>query len=361
MDYTIESLQFQLNSEREYSRILFEQMERESSFMMRCIENMVVITEAEEVSKTNNEEKKGFFQRIIDFIRKLFGIFEEKVIKVVNRDKQWLEDNSEKLQSMDYSGIEIEEIIPFWQYDVTKMANDFTNRLNKAKEIPAIYSKMDGGDNKAIHKKYFSDFYADDQQPIADGFKNKFRTGKPETPKYVSLSGEELKNKVLNTFKPYCMSYRQEIKSKINDLSDKLISNIQLITKELERRKSVSESYCLLEGLTFNESLICMENYSVLLEEKTEADNNSSEKSDNENDSKKNEDKINPTSIKVSKSKSKEEMDTKNKLKNKGDTKLKAMQTYYGIMQTMLSAIYTVAEETYTVYINVMKKIVESD
>jgi hypothetical protein len=62
-------------------------MEIESDFIMTCLENGIIILEAD-----NDVGKKSLWQRIKEFFAEIFGIFKEKVMGIYESNKRWMDD-----------------------------------------------------------------------------------------------------------------------------------------------------------------------------------------------------------------------------------------------------------------------------
>lgn len=141
-------------------------MERESDFILSCLESMSIVMEAE---TTNDNDKRNFFEKIIDFIKKIFGVFTEKTKTLFKNNKEWLDDNIPKLDHMDYSGLEI-ELLPYWVMNTSKMESAAKQILDKMNKEMRNVNPDRHKDMENVKNDIFAQ-YLDEEDSLAGGFK----------------------------------------------------------------------------------------------------------------------------------------------------------------------------------------------
>lgn len=349
MDYCLETLNFHHEMTRQLNDILFEQMERESEFIISSLENMmIVVNEAVQ----DNQKKRSIFQRIIDFIKRIFQTFTDKVKSLFTTNKKWLEENVSKLEKLDYDGLEV-TIVPFWTYNDSK-AKEVDNITKNA--IRALVNNPGEADKykdlEDMKQKLFNK-YLDENGDLANGLKNFYRTGNSKTVKPVTLKNNDLKNKIIQDFIPYCNNYQARTKV-ISDLIREVENEIKLV-ENMINKKSVNEAFCLVEDCYLHETeLSYCPNYIV-----TEAENQQS-KEDKPAEQKSNENKTSPTKVEVKDFGNKETLARKDEYDKMNSKQLTMVKNLLQIKQTNIAALMTVMEERYSVYIKTMKQILST-
>lgn len=347
MDYCLETLNFHYEMTRQLNDVMFEQMEKESEFIISSLENMmIVVNEAVQ----DPQKKKNIFTRIIEFIKRIFRAFTEKAKSLFNTNKKWLEENAPKLKKLNYDGLEL-TIVPFWLFNVNKakeIDNISANVFRKLRNDPSEAEKYKDLDD--MKQKLFNKF-SDENGDLTNGLKNLFRTGNPKTVKPVTLKNKELKNKVINEFIPYCMNYLSGPKF-VSDQIKKMENEIKLVENIMDK-KSINESYCLIEDCYFSETeLVYCGNYIV-----TEAENQSTEQNKPNQQTTNQNNNPSPTKVEVKDYGDKYAIKRKNEYEKFNSKQLTAIKNLLQIQQTIIAAAMTVMEEKYTVYMKSMKQI----
>lgn len=348
MNYTELTLSFQLEANREFQSILFEQMDRESDFILSCLESMVVTMEAVE----NGETKRNFFQKIIDFIKKLFGLFSEKAKTLIQSNKQWLDENADKLSKLNYDSLEI-QMIPFWN----RSSNDIIAEVNKilTKSTNSLKGNIDRfKDMKNVKEELFKE-YLDENGELTGGLKNNFRVGASKGPiKTVQLKDTDLKNRVVGEFVKYCQTYGSTVVPAITKLSNDITRVLDGIDKNIKTKSPVKESFCLVEGDIYsNTELVYCENFIVLEAEQPAED----KKPDSSNT---NDKKQSPTKVEVTDHGDKENAEKQDKLNSMSSTELTVAKNIAQVSHIAFSAALTVLEERNSAYMNAMKQILSA-
>jgi hypothetical protein len=348
MDYVQETLRFNHQINREFNDVVLEQMDYESDFILTVLEHMEVVTEASKMG----EKMKAIFQKVIDFLKKIFGLFTKKVKEIVDRDKQWLSQNKQALSQADYDGLEI-SMTPYW----TQSMNESQSVLNTLTDLDVNSSRLKtwtdvNKSTEEYRKKHMSKFI-DENGELASGLKNVFRVGKSQGPiKPVVIAENALKTQINNEFHKYCVGYQSNVvriaQQKTNDIERRLKTIIQ----EIERRdrQSVAESYVMVEDATYAETEVALcENFSVLMEAEQPA--SGSDK-----------DKQSPSKVTLTDEKKEEAKKNGESTSNadKGDAQLRFEKMLAGNAQMAVSAFLTVSEEKYSAYMNAMRQVVSA-
>jgi hypothetical protein len=350
MDYCFETLNFHHEMTRELNDVMFVQMEKESEFIISSLENMmVVVNEAVQ----DSQKKRNIFQRIIEFIKRIFQTFMNKVKSLFTTNKKWLEENASKLEKLNYDGLEV-TIVPFWTYNDIKakeVDNITKNTIRALINNPGEAEKYK--DLEDMKQKLFNK-YLDENGDLANGLKNFYRTGNSKSVKPVTLKNNELKNKIIQDFIPYCNNYQARTKV-INDLIREVENEIKLV-ENMINKKSVNEAYCLIEECYLNETeLVYCANYIV-----TEAENRPAKEENKPSQQNSNQDKTSPTKVEVKDFGNKETLERKDEYDKMNSKELTLLKNLLQIKQTNIAALMTVMEERYSVYIKTMKQILSA-
>lgn len=349
MDYCLETLNFHHEMTRQLNDIMFEQMERESEFIISSLENMMVIVN-EAIQDT--QKKRNIFQRIIDFIKRIFETFMNKVKSLFATNKKWLEENASKLEKLDYDGLEV-TIVPFWTYNDSKAREVDNITKNAIRALVNNPGEADKYENLEDMKQKLFNKYLDEDGDLANGLKNFYRTGNSKTVKPVTLKNNELKNKIIQDFIPYCNNYQARTKV-ISDLIREVENEIKLV-ENMINKKSVNEAFCLIEDCYLHETeLAYCPNYIV-----TEAENQPP-KEDKPAQQKSNDNKTSPTKVEVKDFGNKETLARKDEYDKMNSKQLTMVKNLLQIKQTNIAALMTVMEERYSVYIKTMKQILSA-
>lgn len=354
MDYTLETLNFHLEAAREFNSMLFEQMERESDFILSCLENMTVIMEA----TNNDEDKRNFFQKIIDFIKRLFGVFTEKAKNIVQTNQKWMDENFPKMDKFDFDGLEI-DMVPFWSMDVNNMSSEATKVMNKIQSVIKNNDAAKYKDMENVKTELFKE-YLDENGELAGGFKNFYRVGNARGPlKTVNLKGNELRTKVLGDFRAYCLGYKSTVIPAIKKLADTADQDFKRINDTLKRKQPTQESFCLVEDLPYSQTdLVYCENFVVLEAEQPAQDKKDDKPQQQNNDNK---DKpVSATKVQMTDHGSKENAEKQQELDGLSSDQLAFAKNVAQVSQISISAFMTVAEERFNAYLNATKQIVKA-
>lgn len=336
MDYTLEALEFQVESNRQFNEALLLEMQQESDFILSCMESLSIVAEA-----TNDPKKKqNIFKRIMEFLKKVLETFTQKAKTLVGGNKEWLNQNLPKLSKIDYSAIEI-SMVPFWNFKTSRMeseANLISNLIfNQMKSSSAQkYTKMEDVKQKVFNK------YLDENGDLAGGFKNFYRTGKATGPvKSVTLKGGQLKSVMTSEFASFVKNYETTVVPFLKNVSNRIDREFNVIDRKIEKveqekLKGTTESYFLIESAHFDQSSIA---YLPVME----ADNDDKKQS--------------PTKVEVVNHGTKEDMAKKEVVDGMTADELAYAKNLAHVAQTSIAALMTVFEERYNAYMNAIKAV----
>jgi hypothetical protein len=363
MNYSTQTLNFQLGIEKEFNEILMEQMHRESLYMRATLESMVVITEA--VSPDSAEKKIGIFTRIKEFIKRIFNLFTEKIKALTQSNKDWLESNKESFNKMNYSGLQL-EIIPFWDVDFKAKINEVKNAIDRLMDKSGTSDMhRDYKDIEAVKKGPFKN-YLDEDGDLANGAKNYFRVGKPDNKSVrpTSLAGDELKKRILNDFHPYCLNYATATFGEIKTLVDSVNKKLDFISNNLGEKQAAEpakESFCVIENALFSETNLMFATNMVVLEAEQPAANADATQTKTETTTTapaNANDKPKVSATKVTLQNNADDKTTKmnNNVNSLSTDDTMILKNIAQCVQTIAAAALTVAEERYTAYITAMRQ-----
>lgn len=355
MDYCLEATKAHIEFNKEYGNILFERMEKESDLIFSCLENDYHIILEEADNATDNTKTVSLWEKIKAFFAKLFGVFQEKVNSLFERNKKWMDDNFNKFDKLDYSNIKI-SLIPFWWDESLNKSKTISGQIeSKLRAIASNSKSLEQYKNTDSIKKDILKDYLDENGDLTNGLKNLYRVGNTKGPlKTVDIQGEKLKEQV-SEMKDYCFNYGKDATQYIKGLMNRAQNEIKVIEGMI--KTATTESFCLLENSFYSQSSISIcDNINVLLEEGN--DNQDQQQNTGNNNSKPKNPK--PTNVEVT--------DTSNKEENEKD---KVKETYKGlkedqlgfaksvmeIFQLNISALMTVMEERFNAYLNALKGI----
>lgn len=254
----------------------------ESSYIIECLENMKIVTEAEAEVKgsgdnntnTNNNDsnenktkKVGagikkiantVLQKIKEFLKKIKNIFKEKVTKLRERDLKWLNENKKAILNAKVDDLEVNV-----HNDYNETLQTMADRANKFDNAFAGMRLEDSSLASKIEEKEKQ--YSDKNGDLRQGLMNYYRTGDPKKEKtVVTLRGSQIKG-ALNRMHDYCIdflgSYNNNIRL-VNDIERRITAH----EKEMARR-NITEGFCLVEDdYIQNTDLALCENFHALLE-----------------------------------------------------------------------------------------------
>lgn len=356
-NYVKEALQLNLLFSSDFSSILFEQMERESTAILASLEVNEIVFEAQAV-----QTKKGIFQRIVSFIKQLFTMFTDKTKAMVMKNNAWLANEGTRLDKLNYEGLQI-EMVPFWTMTIEKIQSDCNKLGNTVLDALKNSSRHKHlKDMDAVKKQLFPQ-YLDAEGDIAGGFKNYLRTGNAKiASKPVVLRDKALKDMVIKEFRPYCTNYEKTVLPFVKKATDDAQRQLTMIENTLVAKKVAAESFCFIEDMPYNKTeLIYCENFIVLEAEQPPQNNNDQQqnKPDNKQANTTQNDQPKPSATKVNVTDHGNNANAKmqDDLNTMSVDQLTIIRNIAQIDQIIISSIMTVMEERYTAYMNAMRQI----
>lgn len=354
-DYCGESLSFQMNLNREFNHNLFTRMVEESAFILGCIETAQIILEETQPS-TPTPQKKSLFQKIIGFLKHVYKLFVDKTQAILERDKEWLAENSSKLESIDYSGLQI-EMIPFWsmgfgkvQSDSAKIQNKIITTLRNPKQVEKLK------DMETVKKELFGE-YLDENGDLTNGLKNYMRTGNAKGPlKPAILRDNQLKDMVTKEFRSFCASYANTVLPFVKRMLEDAQRQLTMIEKSLAAKMPTKENFYLIENAFHSETELSYIVNDVLLEAEQppqDAKPTNSDKVDGKT-------KTSPTRVRVTDTGSKQRADEQEAMDNLSSDQLMFFKNVAQITHISSTALMTAMEERYNAYMNAMRQIISA-
>ena len=355
MDYTSPTLRFNSQMNFAFNEILFEQMERESSLVIESMNAGYALLEAVDP----NQNKQNFFAKLIEFIKRVFQSFTEKVRELFQNHKAWLDANYAKLEDIDYGGLEA-EIVPFWNQPIAELrtkADTIAGQVRKVLNDPNSHERYK--DFESLKTGVFKQ-YLDENGDLANGLKNYFRMGKPTGPLTPErLTNETLRKMVLTEFRVYCLNYDKEIVPIIRKQVSDSEKDLNMVNRILSR-KPANEQFLLIENALYSESELAV----YPKEPVYEADNEDPKENTNQTNTKNNQQKQQqphrPSKVTVTDHGNAETANKSETMNEMSSSELTFMKNVAQARNLIITSLMTVCEERYNAYINVLRQVVRA-
>lgn len=253
----------------------------ESLYVIDCLENMRIVTEADENTKGQssvNDKKisdtvkdgakklgsktKQVGSKIIaslkEFLNKVKTMFKNKIDKLKARDLGWLQENKKSILNAKVDNLEVNV-----HSDYKESYNTMVMRCEKYLNLYQGINYDNTGLTEKLEKN--SKNYSDKDGNLKQGLINFYRTGQSKrNVEIVTLRGNEIKNN-LDDFYNYCVNFLSNsnaVFKQIQDLEKKL-NDIERVMNT----RNITENFCYIENdLLTNTDLALCENFHLLLE-----------------------------------------------------------------------------------------------
>lgn len=356
MDYIEFSLLEDLSITSLYNNYKMNELIQESKFIIESLNSgYISVFEAEKKQSLLNI----IIQKTKDFFNKIINIFRIRSIKKCEKYKDMIEKNRDAIKNGN-KDVAI-TASPYWKADWQK-------------DLDRINSAMNNAINSISNKTYNYDFIKafisvkDDNILSSDNkeyFKNYFRFGVADATevKPVKLSWDDL-DKLTDSMMSYIINF------------DKLGNNLEKLNKKLQNSLAKIQHMPLkeqLSDLTFlnienkyvyeTQLQSCIDYLTIVTEDEKSDDNkdNNENNQDTKTDNKEN--KPNPTQVTSDNDKSKNKPDASKDSKNKTENNdsQKYVNNVMSLLRLLVSAYITAAEERFSVYMTIIKKIAFSE
>ncbi len=252
----------------------------ESSYVIKCLENMQIITEADENTKETTEVNKStkdkikdgaqklgsktkevgkkLFAKLKEFLNKIKNMFKAKIEKLRGRDLKWLQENKKAILNAKVDNLEVNVHSDY--------KDSYETMIMRSEKYLNLYEGMRFDDPKLNEKmEANAKNYSDKNGNLKQGLINFYRTGMPKKEvTVVTLRGNEIKNN-LGDFYNYCDYFLDGTKRVLKQIQD-LEKKLNDIEREMDRR-NITENFCYIENdLLVNTDLALCENFHLLLE-----------------------------------------------------------------------------------------------
>lgn len=247
MNYVEEAINCSIYTDQLFYEEILEQLDVERDFMVSCLENNIIL----EAEAPTGEKKGGWLHTIKETIKKIFEAFINKVKELFNNDQKWLKDNLPKLQGINFDGLNV-TTLPYWKMDVSNITGILNSLQKEITNIKMNDPKLKSLQSREEVEKY-GEFkkYVKRKGTFADGIKQVFKVADIEETKPVELGGNALKKQCLGDMSKYVVAYNTTVlpslKSSYNNFNN-MLNNVE---RELNKRKSVGESFCVLENASY--------------------------------------------------------------------------------------------------------------
>lgn len=244
-DYLVEALNDHYNALKEMNDAIFSSVVNESVQLLNMSSDLMITLEAD--GDTASVKKKGIIRRVIDFIKRILGMFKDKINQVGKTNEAWLARNEKALSEVNYSGLAI-SMIPYWRFDINTGLTKLKSDVERAKNQNTINNlTKENADAQKVNTTLFNSYLLEGN--LVDGAKNYFRVGKvdnnslrPET-----LESANLKSTIESSIIPYCKDYSKGI---VNNLTAIINSAVQWL-QQLEKQTAptaTTENFVFAEG-----------------------------------------------------------------------------------------------------------------
>jgi hypothetical protein len=325
-DYALDSILKENISynDKMLNNILMEAAIFEKSLNVGIIDTVDITTLLEATDNT----KSNFIDNIMEFFKNLFNSFITKNKAFIEANKKWLADNTEKLKSKDYKGIEI-EMVPFWVIKPDEIINTMNSIANTK---PSGSTRDEFIKSNSILKSIVG------EQEIKPALQKYFRVGKSSNLDKVKVSGSQLKNTV-ETMLSFVTEYDKYV-DKIQAMKNKYNTELTQLKNISKNPKPTNESFSLLENTIYKESrLISCYNYDLIFEADTKTTDTRSVSVVNNN-----------------KTDDKKDTPVTNKGSNNPD-EFMMHKVYIQTNQLVVSTAMSAIEERYVVYMKALKQL----
>lgn len=344
-DYVEIMLEESLYMEREMTIESIEHIEWEANYIKTCIETNSIVNEASHV-----ENKNSILGRIAEIINNIFSKFLEKVKKIKMDLKPFKEEYLDKLEHLDYEGINL-NVFPHWNVNVNTIKKHIKDMENAARTVIRNEPPEDTSIDYIIKNITPFNKFHDEKLDYKTVMRKKFSTGD----NLSDNKPQELSN--ANEIKKVCLiakefitnydSYANELNNARNDVT-KIIDDMDKYIKSKD--SSVKESlgiYLELEGAYLrNTDLKFCSDFGLVFEDATSGNSSNNEKEEPKSNS-----------VEVN-------SDNQNGNESGNNTNIGSVKTatYYKnictIIQTALITAITVLEEKLYVYKTIIKQVV---
>lgn len=354
-NYILESAEFALENHIRSINGEIDQLMTEATFMISSLESghieESVLEEGGVVSKT-----VSMFKKIIEFVKRIFKKFLEKMGIMSRTNISWLNNNKRSIQKLSTeSSIEI-EMTPYWigadkVRAIAMLSN--SNELSRIASCRATEQQASRFKTVDSVKDEFFKQWTDREGKLTQGIKNLFRTGDVnKVDASVVLSGSSFSSKI-KTFEKYVRDYEINIKGILQKEFDSIVRSSTLADKMLEstqwsekskttKESSILDEFSLLEGVTYGET----ELINLVMTPVWEADS-PTKASDKKVDA--------PTKVKVLKHSNERESNFSENSRVSSQSVITAAKNVLTVAQSVIATEMTMYEEVVHAYMNALK------
>lgn len=249
-DYIDLVLNEQYATDLMFYEYLEEQLVAEANFMFACLENNIILEAPTDV----NKGAFGVWDKIVSFLKTLMAKFTGDVDKIIESNKEFVQNDVPKIASYDFKELKV-KCIPYWvgANDTKGLVDDILNSLQKKPTNPDDIAKYSSREEV---EKY--DNFANvriEGKSYAEAAKIKFAGGMKATdmPEAKIYENDEFKRIVTTNMIPFVTKF-SERHNEIKGHTTKLINIVNKIKTELNNKKTVGESFSLLENAFFRDT-----------------------------------------------------------------------------------------------------------
>lgn len=368
-DYVLMAVQSNIDIERFYVESMLQIFEIENDFITECMESGMITIEAAEIHEEEKKVKRSFIDRIFDALHALFGTFKKKTLSIVDRDKDFFQNDLADITEEDKQNCPDFKCCPYWDNNSTQII--FSN-LKKITD-PLMNACKNDKNMKTMEdmEKVVRGVVGGENQNIARDVERFLNTGdKSKSFEEVTCTSKDLEEHWLEIC-DYCSRYDKIIMTNMR----KNIRNLERDANNLERalnaksespasmsssdnkNEAQKESFCYLENTTYNNTLIGGL-YDPFVDYVLEADNNTNSSSNtsnnNSNDKSKSDAKLSTSVTAVTPEDNKTD-DEKKKDQEQKDNDIEMLKNLIAMIKILEGAVCNVLEAKYTTFMNILR------
>ena len=340
-------------------------------------------------STTNVDNSGSLLTKIIDFFKRIWEKFTDKVKELSLKNTDWLKRYENQIKEANYDNITI-TILPYWNSfgnyktftdDLTKDTHRLINEaiaVNKERKnlanramdaikeaIEKLKNRINIAREEFDNNSNFAKKYSDKNDDLNKGIGNFLRVNDPkidtsDSNNIVKLTGGEAKAIIAKMY-DYCLTYSENVNN-INASKKKVDNEISLIERELKNLEEVAKTNQDNNQSTNAEAqkeAFLLESIEILFEEGQDNNSNNNTSNNSGNNTNNNEPKNGGVQVdQDNKAMSSKELTGSSVDYKSLDAKtLSARNAALKRLQSGFAAVLTIEEEKYTRFMSIMRGI----
>lgn len=251
MTYLAEATNGNLYSDRLFYEGILEQLDIERDFMISCFENNIIL----EADAPESEKKTNWLQVILETLKRIFEKFIENTKALFKVDEKWITNNIPKLKEINFEGLNVEKVIPYWELDVNTITNTLSELQKEITNIRPQDPKLKDLQSREQVENYgkFKAFTKANSS-FNEEIKKFFMIDENSESRIVSLKDNELKIKCVNEMADYVAKYNSTIVPSLQNSRRNFERTLNSINRYLNQNKPVGEAFCIIENAFYSDT-----------------------------------------------------------------------------------------------------------